>query len=545
MKRSTLAVALLLVAALFGLQAALERSPAQRLERASQNLGELRASSLLPTSIGSLFLGSFRAVAIDILWIQMHRMGEEQHRYFERVEIMDLITKLQPRNPEAWAYQGWDAAYNIANQFRTEEEVQLLRGAKTDAARDRLKRKIAEKDVQFRKWIRLGLQKLAEGSRHLPEDAYLQYEVGKALWTKASWGPGILEEQFLRAIEEDDELQELLRLGLPPGVRRTAFELAEAWFAKGQATLELLIKEGRFRVYRTLAETMSRPPEEDRRHVTTQMGLNIDIAAFVGFTQQVRFLNGVLHWYRARDAATPEAARALLLKAAECFREAGEQAQLYRDHHSPIQPGMRAYHDARADLCRGLSKFCADQAGMSSPDPAALLARLETIWWPPIDRSAPPEMSAPPADERFVLDYMSGLKRSLGGDSWEYNDERHALSRENLLIAGEEFEATIGPAAGDVDWYHYYLLAPPGTPPEATGLNLSGTFGIRRVSGGPLKVETLGLRSNRPEIAAVDVAGEEEVRFSIPRDREGQVYFRITSPQAGTAYRLKVAAGKP
>ena len=64
-------------------------------------------------------------------------------------------------------------------------------------------------------------------------------------------------------------------------------------------------------------------------------------------------------------------------------------------------------------------------------------------------------------------------------------------------------------------------------------------------SGGTLKVETLGLRANRPEIAAVNVAGEDEVRFTIPRDREGQVYFRITSPQAGTGYKLNVGGGKP
>src|SRR5262245_59322208 len=107
MRRSVAALVVALLGAMFALQAlVLERTQVQRLERASMNLGELRASTLLPTYIGSLFLGSFRAVAIDILWIQMHRMGEEEHRYFERVEIMDLITKLQPRNPEAWAYMG-------------------------------------------------------------------------------------------------------------------------------------------------------------------------------------------------------------------------------------------------------------------------------------------------------------------------------------------------------------------------------------------------------------------------------------------------------
>jgi len=124
----------------------------------------------------------------------------------------------------------------------------------------KLRERMKEKDAQFRTWVQLGLLKLAEGSRHLPDDPYLKYEIGKALWTKAAWSSGIMEMQFLKAIEEDDELQKVLGEGQAPGRRRTAFELAELWFAKGQATLEKQIREGRFRVFQTLAESLAGRP---------------------------------------------------------------------------------------------------------------------------------------------------------------------------------------------------------------------------------------------------------------------------------------------
>lgn len=540
MKRGTIALAAVLLVALFLLQEKiLARTQVQELERASQNLKEMSAPALLPTYIGSLFLGSFRAVAIDILWIQMQRMGEEEHRYFERVEIMDLITKLQPRNPEAWAYMGWDCAYNIANQYRTEddeenarkiEEAIKLGGPKELEDRlDQLERKIAEKDKDYRIWIQKGILKLAEGCRHLPEDAYLKYEVAKVFWTKAAWSNGILERQFLVAIEQDKELQRVIGEGLQPPGRRTAFELGEAWFEKGKATLERQIAEGRFRIYRTLAESMARPPEDDRQHHTTQMGLNIDIAAFVGFIHEMRFLNGILKWVRARDADQPGQARTLLLEASESFRKAEEQALVYRHAHSLVKAGARAFHDARADLCREMARLCAEQATLPHPLPpeeqAKLLTRLELIWWNPIDRNANPAQQVPPPDERYVLDYMSRLKQSLGGDAMEYNDDRHALHRGNLLTPGEKLELSIGPDAGDVDWYHFYAVQHPA---KKGVREITSGFSIKRTGTVPLRVMALAM--NRGAVtteADFELNDANEVTFQVPSDHEGPVFLRV------------------
>ena len=553
-------VALLLVALAF-VQSGLERTKVQKLERESQNLSDLKASSLLPTYIGSLFLGSFRAVAIDILWIQMQRMREQEHRYFETVEYMELITKLQPRNPEAWAFMGWDASGNIANQFRTEEEEQLARGLQeriaaggpdADKARARLEKLrtiIVEKDKKYRAWVKRGFLTLAEGSRHLPDDPYLQCDIGQTLWTKSAWAPGVLDRQFLLAIEQDDDLQKVLGEGLPPG-RKTAYELSEAWFLKGQATLERLIKEGRFRVYRTLAETMSRPDEGERRHHTTQVGRNIDLASCAGAIHTVRYLDGVLKWRRAR-VASPSEAPALLRRASESFAKAADQAKLYRKLYSITEPGLRGMHDSRADLCEGLAKFCADQAELPHPIPEAerakLLARLEMIWWSPVDRNAPPEKQVPPTDDRYVLDYLGWLKQSLGGDGYEYNDLRFALHIGNQLVKGVRADATIGPGTTDVDWYQFYA-APAKKEPEGHSHDEPGPavgpmtswFRIQRVGETPLTVTAFGLsRKTLATVGNFDLTGDDPQEFPVPSDMEGWVYVMVTAKSPDSAAGLK------
>ena len=554
MKRTTLAAVLLLLAAMFFLQnLGLEKTEVQRLERASQNLGELRASSLLPTYIGSLFLGSFRAVAIDILWIQMQRMREQEHRYFETVEYMELITKLQPRNPEAWAYMAWDSGYNIANQYRTAEDVEALRrlernlardpkSEKLLAQRDKLKDRIAKKDEKYRIWVKRGLQTLVEACRHMPDDPYLHHDIGQTLWTKSAWSTGILEDQFIRAIEGDDDLQKTLGEGLPPGKRRSPFELAEVWFDKGEGKLKALIKEGRFRVYRTLLESMSRPADEDRQYHTTQMGRNIDIASFVGAIHQMRYYQGILSWYRARDAE-PDKARALLLEASRSFSKAAEQAAIYRRDHSPTVLEKRAFHDARADLCRGMAQLCADQAKlplpMSEADRTELLSRLERIRWNPVDRDAPPMEQIPPPDERYVLDYMTEVKKSLGGDGWEYNDDFHALHRGNLMETGHRVDATIGPDVKDVDYYHFYASVPgaPGqdAPAQRT---IESVFHIKRMDAVPLTITAYSFRgrqltASEPMLLTTD----EEREFTITSDMEGSVYIRVTAGENAPAGR--------
>ncbi len=555
MKRTTIGLVALLTAGLFLLQfEVLEKTKVQRLERASQNLGELRVSTLLPTYIGSLFLGSFRAVAIDILWIQMHRMGEEEHRYFERVEYMDLITQLQPRNPEAWAYLGWDAAYNIANQLRTEEDEEFAAqleqvvkqgGPQAAEAAVRLKKlrdTIRTKNEQYRRWIQEGLLRLLEGSRHLPDDPYLKAEIGKTLQTKASFEVGIFDHQFLQAVEDDKVLQEALGDGVARGRPLTALELSEIWYRKGGETLERQIRKGEFHLYRTIAESLMRAQEGERQHHTTQMGGNYDRGAFVGFQFVARYLHGCLFWRRALQSKDAAAARAMLLDAGESFRHAQDRAAVYRKEHSTSRPGRRDLHDARVDLCQGMADLSAEAAQLPWPleaaDRAQLLARLELIRWNPVDRTAPPDQAVPPVDDRHVLHLMSALKRSLGGDAWEYNDDRYALYRGNLLMTGQRADATIGPTLDDADWYHFYAAKPAEAAagghthdePEPAAGPLTSDFEMKNV--GKLEVSVTVLAFARGTIAVVehfDVAGGGSRKFAVTSDREGPVSLLVSA----------------
>lgn len=58
-------------------------------------------------------LGSFRGLAVDLLW---SRTGElkDQGKFYEAMQLAEWITKLQPRFPMVWAFQAWNMAYNIA-----------------------------------------------------------------------------------------------------------------------------------------------------------------------------------------------------------------------------------------------------------------------------------------------------------------------------------------------------------------------------------------------------------------------------------------------
>jgi hypothetical protein len=86
-----------------------------------KRVSNLPASTVLPTYVATLFFGAFRAVAVDILWIQLRKVKEEK-RWYEMKEVTEFISYVQPRNPEVWSHLGWDAAYNVANGFTDKEE---------------------------------------------------------------------------------------------------------------------------------------------------------------------------------------------------------------------------------------------------------------------------------------------------------------------------------------------------------------------------------------------------------------------------------------
>jgi len=61
-------------------------------------------------------LGGFRGLIANALWVRAADL-QEQDKYFEKVQLADWITKLQPHFTTVWVHQAWDMAYNISIKF--------------------------------------------------------------------------------------------------------------------------------------------------------------------------------------------------------------------------------------------------------------------------------------------------------------------------------------------------------------------------------------------------------------------------------------------
>ena len=66
-------------------------------------------------------LGALRGLLVDYLWLKVTWM-KEKGLFYEVMADADLITRLQPRFPEVWAFHGHNMAYNISVVTNTPEE---------------------------------------------------------------------------------------------------------------------------------------------------------------------------------------------------------------------------------------------------------------------------------------------------------------------------------------------------------------------------------------------------------------------------------------
>lgn len=66
-------------------------------------------------------LGSFRGLAVDVLWGRVQRMQAEGKLY-EAMQLADWITKLQPRFAQVWVFHAWNMSYNISVTTHTPQE---------------------------------------------------------------------------------------------------------------------------------------------------------------------------------------------------------------------------------------------------------------------------------------------------------------------------------------------------------------------------------------------------------------------------------------
>jgi hypothetical protein len=72
-------------------------------------------------AVTQAMLGSFRGLAVDMLWARAEQMKQDG-QFYEAMELSRMITLLQPRFPQVWSFQAWNMAYNISVATHTPEE---------------------------------------------------------------------------------------------------------------------------------------------------------------------------------------------------------------------------------------------------------------------------------------------------------------------------------------------------------------------------------------------------------------------------------------
>ena len=72
-------------------------------------------------AVAAAALGSFRGLAVDVLWYRAERLKQEG-KYYEAHTLAEWITTLQPRFPQVWSFHAWNMAYNISVATHTPQE---------------------------------------------------------------------------------------------------------------------------------------------------------------------------------------------------------------------------------------------------------------------------------------------------------------------------------------------------------------------------------------------------------------------------------------
>lgn len=479
----------------------LERTEEKRQEAVYTNIKDLPPGDMVPMYVGSLFLGSFRAVAIDILWIQLDEAREEGRWYLAR-EISEMISRLQPHNEEVWAMLSHDAAYNVAEGERERGEERAW------------------------PWIRYGLLRLREGVRFNPKTVYLRNQLGFFLWHKPSWRTGQLDLDLLDRIEKDDELQlalqnvhdrepteaekrEILKN------RKSSFELAILWFRESIAALG------------------HRDPNDP---LFTQMGLALREDTMEGYIRVCMYLQGVYVWKRAErsaDSAEWEAARLW-------FARAKEQAEtMYRNYGWGILEEHARFYARLPEVLDASRALVAAPAGEAWKTARGTYVQVLDSIARECGYIDDGHLRRPLSDHRIDLS-QEVLRGILWKDEDEFNDLDAYASG---LVAGQGKVATLTPR-GDVD-VHAFLVRG-GDQPGNGFKPVTVTLHVLRVGQLPLRVT---VRFGQKVLKEYLVEGTEDVPEYFKAERPGSYYVEVrpaTAPDphpADTRYGILVEVG--
>ncbi|GJM24664.1 MAG: hypothetical protein DHS20C16_10790 [Phycisphaerae bacterium] len=87
--------------------------PINDIRRNEQMTMDVKIEGLPPDIALMTKLGTLRALAIDVAFIRLEELKEE-NRFFELMQLSNWLCKLAPRYPTVWKYAAWNMAYNIS-----------------------------------------------------------------------------------------------------------------------------------------------------------------------------------------------------------------------------------------------------------------------------------------------------------------------------------------------------------------------------------------------------------------------------------------------
>lgn len=152
MRRYIVQLLIVATAIILVVAAGLVQEPARRARYHSEQMNRGDRESSPDLALMTVMPGAVRAVALSILWSRMQSMHQEG-RHHDAYELSRLICKLEPYYPGAWAYCGWNMAWNVSVETHTKEERW--------------------------QWVYNGIKLLRdEGLRRNPRDIVFYYELG-------------------------------------------------------------------------------------------------------------------------------------------------------------------------------------------------------------------------------------------------------------------------------------------------------------------------------------------------------------------------------
>jgi hypothetical protein len=112
---------LALAAVLFCLSAKMQN--ALNADRAELGFTRLAPLENAPPVLAftTVALGGFRGLIVNALWIRANDLQDED-KYFDMVQLVDWITKLEPHFVDVWRVEAWNMAYNISVKFKDPED---------------------------------------------------------------------------------------------------------------------------------------------------------------------------------------------------------------------------------------------------------------------------------------------------------------------------------------------------------------------------------------------------------------------------------------